>query len=119
MLRLMIGGLAAIAAGLVGGLAVMPVKASPRTVVVIAGPSLPLPGPVQSSSPAEVAPSAPKAVPAAPPRIHTADEPAPPVSAPAPAVSKKARSAPVAAARAKPRIRIARRDDDDDDDDRS
>ena len=77
MLRLMIGGLAAIAAGLVGGLAVMPVKASPRTVVVIAGPSLPLPGPVQSSSPEEAAPPAPKAVPAAAPRIHTADEPAP------------------------------------------
>ena len=119
MLRLMIGGLAAIAAGLVGGLAVMPVKASPRTVVVIAGPSLPLPGPVPSSSPEEAAPSAPKAVPTAAPRIHTADEPAPPISARAPAVSRKVTSAPVAAARAKPRIRIARRDDNDDDDDRS
>jgi hypothetical protein len=119
MLRLMIGSLAAIASGLMSGLAMMPVKASPRTVVVIAGPSTPRPEPATSSKPDEAAPSAPKAEPAAAPRIHTADEPATSASAPAPAVSKKAKSAPVATARAKLRIRIVRRDDDDDDDDRS
>jgi hypothetical protein len=122
MLRLMIGGLAAITAGLMGGLAVMPVKASPRTVVFIAGPSTPLPEPAASSKPDEAIPSATKGtlatVPSSVPRIHTADEPAPPASAPASAASKKAKSTSVATARAKPRIRIARRDDDDDDDDR-
>jgi hypothetical protein len=108
MLRLMIGGLAAITAGLMSGLAVMSVKASPRTVVFIAGPSTPLPEPAASSKPDEAIPSAPKAtpatVPSSVPRIYTADEP--PASAPAPAVSKKARSAPIATAPAKPRIRI-------------
>src|SRR5438105_4740131 len=97
MLRLMIGGLAAIAAGLVGGLAMMPGKASPRTAIVIAGPSLPRPAPVPSSRPDDTAtPSAPKAEPAAAPgptpRTGKVHEPIP-ESGPAPAASSKVKNA--------------------------
>jgi hypothetical protein len=119
MLRLMVGGFAAIVAGLFSGLVVMPVKASPPTAIIISGPSLPGPGPVLSSQSAAT-PSVPKLEPAAAPnsapRTYTADEPARPASPPPRAASTKAKSAPVATARAKPRMRIGRRDDDDDDD---
>jgi hypothetical protein len=120
MLRLMIGGFAAIASGLFSGLAVMPVKASPPTAIIISGPSVPVPGPVLSSR-SEADHPAPKLEPAAAPnsesRTYTADEPATPASPPTRAASTKAKSAPAATARSNPRIRIARRDDDDGDDD--
>jgi hypothetical protein len=112
MLRLMIGGFAAITSGLFSGLAVIPVKTSPPPAIVISGPSLPVPGPILTSRP-EATPSSPKLEPAAAPisapRSDTADEPA------TPAASTKAKSAPIAATRAKLRNRMARQVDDDDD----